>query len=272
MVIGELVMLNQYFRMPRACLIALFSTLLVSGNCFANDSEKPEEKKQEIDGNILKISESFGHLIGKNLESLGFDFDMSRIIKGIQDSISGENAPMDETECIQAISLVQEADFQKLAKNNLDLADQFMANNKTQNDIIEIEKGMLQYKIEKEGQGQAVQAHYSPLIKYVGKFLDGKVFGASEEDELISLDETIPGFSKGIVGMKEGEKRTLYIHPELGYGTTGYLPPNSLLSFEIELVTADVPQEMQQEALTTVPTHDPNEIALPDLLPNQVNR
>ena len=41
----------------------------------------------------------------------------------------------------------------------------------------------------------------------------------------IPLDQTIPGFSKGIVGMKEGEKRRLFVHPDLGYGTTGQLPP-----------------------------------------------
>ena len=39
--------------------------------------------------------------------------------------------------------------------------------------------------------------------------------------------------------MKEGEKRRLYVHPELGYGTTGQLPPNELLIFDIEVVKAN---------------------------------
>lgn len=71
---------------------------------------------------------------------------------------------------------------------------------------------------------------------------------------MISLDETIPGFSKGIVGMKEGEKRTLYIHPDLAYGVNGSLPPNSLLTFEIEIVKANNPQD--QEAVISSNTNE----------------
>ena len=42
--------------------------------------------------------------------------------------------------------------------------------------------------------------------------------------------------------MKEGEKRTVYIHPDLAYGTNGYLPPpNSLLTFDIEIIKANAP-------------------------------
>jgi len=56
---------------------------------------------------------------------------------------------------------------------------------------------------------------------------------------MMSLDEIIPGLKSGLIGMKEGEKRTIYIHPDLAYGSAGYLPPNSLLTFEIELVKAN---------------------------------
>jgi peptidylprolyl isomerase len=46
--------------------------------------------------------------------------------------------------------------------------------------------------------------------------------------------------------MREGEKRTVFIHPELAYGTNGYLPPNSLLTFEVEIVKAN--SEIKDEA------------------------
>jgi peptidylprolyl isomerase len=251
-------------------LFSIMSFLLLP----AAYSKAPVEKEQkdisleEMKGengkvDINKVSEAFGHLIGKNLESLGFEFDMTQVIKGMEDSVAGKESPMNETECVQAISIVQEEAFQKLAKKNLDAANQFMTANAKKTGIVELEKNKLQYKVEQKGTGTAVESHYSPMIRYSGRFLDGKVFGASQEDELISLDETIPGFSQGIVGMREGEKRTIYIHPDLGYGTSGYLPPNSLLVFDIELVKANAPHE-QEDSLSSIPEEGMREIAVPD--------
>lgn len=216
----------------------VFSTVAISSLCFANEAEAPKEEP-----NLKTISVSFGHLIGKNLDSLGFDFDMTSVIQGLQESIEGKAAPLDENACVQAISAVQEKSFNKLAETNLQAAEKFLEKNAKEKKVISLEEGKIQYRVEKKGEGAVVKAHDSPMIRYTGKFMDGKVFGESKEEELISLDETIPGFSKGIVGMKEGETRTLFIHPELGYGTTGYLPPNALLSFEIEVVKANAPKE-----------------------------
>ena len=195
------------------------------------------EENGNLNTNI--VSEAFGHLIGKNLESLGFEFNMNRVIQGIEDAIAGKTSPMNESECIQAIYLVQEAEFKKTAEKNLTNATAFLMQNSQNAEIIELEKDKLQIKIEKKGEGTKVEEHFTPLIRYTGKFLDGTVFLSSKEDEIVALDEFIPGFSKGVVGMNEGEKRTIFIHPDLGYGMSPYLPPNSLLVFDVEVIKAN---------------------------------
>ncbi|MEI8329262.1 MAG: FKBP-type peptidyl-prolyl cis-trans isomerase [Chlamydiia bacterium] len=205
-----------------------------------NESPQPE---------ITKISEAFGHLIGKNLESLGFKFDMQAVVLGLNDASQGKSSPMTEVECIQAITTIQEAAFTEQSKLNLSKAEEFLKKNKKTKNIVSLEKGKIQYKIEQEGVGIPLQANLAPVIRYVGKFLDGSVFGESKEDEHIALDEMIPGLQQGMAGMKEGEKRTIYIHPELAYGTKGSLPPNSLLTFEIELIKADAPMQMNDDVL-----------------------
>lgn len=243
---------------------AIVAFSLLFSVSYAEENVKVDNQKEEsgkID--IQKVSQAFGHLISKNLDSLGFEFDMNDVIKGMEDSIAGKESPMNETECVQAISLVQEEAFQKLASQNLNEANTFMAKNAKDEGVVVLEKDKLQYKLEKKGEGAVVEEHFSPMIRYTGKFLDGKVFGSSQEDELISLDETIPGFTKGIVGMKEGEKRTIFIHPDLGYGTSGYLPPNSTLVFEIEVVKANASPE-QEDSFTSVSKEGSREIALPE--------
>lgn len=200
---------------------------------------------------VARISEAFGHLLGKNLESIGFKFDIAQVIKGLRDASSGKDAPMTEMECVQAISAIQEAAFKQQALENMQKADEFMTKNASTSGVVTVEPGKIQYKVEQTGAGPTVEDHFTPLIRYTGRLLDGSVFGSSKEDEPISLDETIPGFTKGLIGMKEGEKRTLFIHPDMGYGASGLLPPNSLLCFEVEIVKANAPQNEPADALSS---------------------
>lgn len=65
-------------------------------------------------------------------------------------------------------------------------------------------------------EGNTVKVHYT------GKFEDDRVFDTSKEREPISFKVgagmMIPGFEKGVVGLKEGESKTIKISPEDGYG------------------------------------------------------
>lgn len=261
---------NKFLSLAAFALTLAFSAIYAkapeTNEVQNNVIEESKEESGKID--LQKVSEAFGHLIGKNLDSLGFKFDMDKVTKGIADFNNGKESPMNETECVQAISVVQEEEFQKLANDNLDEANSFMAKNAKEKGVVVLEKDKLQYKIEKQGEGTVVEKHFSPMIRYSGKFLDGEIFGASQEDELISLDDTISGFSQGIVGMKEGEKRTIFIHPELGYGTSSYLPPNSLLVFEIEVVKANATPE-QEDSFTSISKQGTGEIAIPEEMPEE---
>ncbi|MES2121871.1 MAG: FKBP-type peptidyl-prolyl cis-trans isomerase N-terminal domain-containing protein [Chlamydiota bacterium] len=214
-----------------------------------------EEKKEAQQGlEIAKISEAFGHLIGKNLENIGVKFDIAQVIKGLQDEFSGKDSPMSEMECVQAIASVQERVFKEQSEQNLQKAETFLAENTKKEGVVSLEEGKVQYHIDTTGKGSDVELHHSPLIRYTGKYLDGTVFSASKEEESLSLDEVIPGLRAGLLGMKEGEKRTIFIHPELAYGTSGYLPPNSLLTFEIEIVKANAPQKESNETTAVKPS------------------
>ena len=59
-------------------------------------------------------------------------------------------------------------------------------------------------------------------VHYTGKLTNGKVFDTSVEKEplevVVGNSGLIKGFEDGLMGMKEGEKKTIEITPEDAYG------------------------------------------------------
>jgi peptidylprolyl isomerase len=59
-------------------------------------------------------------------------------------------------------------------------------------------------------------------VHYTGKFTDGNVFDTSEGGETLQFElgagQLIPGFEGGVLGREIGEKFTVFITPEDGYG------------------------------------------------------
>jgi peptidylprolyl isomerase len=94
------------------------------------------------------------------------------------------------------------------------------------------------------GTGTAVAATNTVTVQYVGvAWSNGKQFDASwdrGQPATFALNQVIPGWTQGMVGMKVGGRRELVIPPNLGYGAT---PPqgsgiaaNDTLIFIIDLV------------------------------------
>lgn len=81
-------------------------------------------------------------------------------------------------------------------------------------------------------------------VNYVGRFIDGTVFDDSERhggpfNFVVGENRVLPGWDEGIMRMKRGEKRLLFIPYWMGYGEKGVrnkIPPRATLVFEIELV------------------------------------
>jgi peptidylprolyl isomerase len=92
------------------------------------------------------------------------------------------------------------------------------------------------------GTGTTATATDTVVVQYVGaNYADGKTFDSSwqrGQPATFPLNGVVPGFSKGIVGMKVGGRREIVIPPPLGYGASGQPPavaPNETLVFVVDL-------------------------------------
>lgn len=181
-----------------------------------------------------KLSEALGHMIGKNLQSLDVPLDIGAIAKGLQDEAAGISSPMTEDACVETLVKLQE-------EKSLEEAVAFLNANRKRECVISLEEGKLQYEVLKKGEGQKVQSYNSPLVR-LKKERDS--LEVDSKDEVLALDEAIPGLKLGIIGMKEGEVRKLYIHPDLAFGKLKHIElQNSLLIFEVEIIKADASSE-----------------------------
>jgi peptidylprolyl isomerase len=203
--------------------------------------EAPQAEVQKEDAlDVKKLSIAFGHLIAKNINEIGVPFDLEAIIQGLQEASKGVASPLTENDVVSAITKEQKKTFDALAAKNLNEAESFLAQEAKKTDITSLDEGKVLYKVLQEGTGPEVQEQGKIAILYKGTLLNGDVFGESQKAEPVELNQLVVGLKQALIGMKEGEKRLIHIHPEKAYGTEGMLPPNSLLSFEIEIASSKV--------------------------------
>ena len=96
--------------------------------------------------------------------------------------------------------------------------------------------------------GEVAKTGDTVSMNYTGWLQNGTVFDSNVDPKFnhvepfvftLGAGQVIAGWDKGIVGMKVGEKKTLTIPPEDGYGANGVpgtIPPNSTLIFDVELI------------------------------------
>jgi peptidylprolyl isomerase len=115
--------------------------------------------------------------------------------------------------------------------------------------IVELPKGAPPRKLViedlKTGTGAVAKPGDQVTVQYVGvDYKTGKQFDASWDRHQpfpfqLGAGQVIPGWDKGVAGMRVGGRRELVIPPNLAYGPQGQPPvigPNATLVFVVDLV------------------------------------
>lgn len=103
-------------------------------------------------------------------------------------------------------------------------------------DSSEEDPAEVEIEVLEEGDGVEAAASDSVIVGYVGQLEDGTIFDENENARFL-LSDFIPGFQRGVVGMRVGGQRRITIPPELAYGSggNGPIPPNATITFDVTL-------------------------------------
>jgi FKBP-type peptidyl-prolyl cis-trans isomerase len=212
----------------KSYLLQAVVIMLVAVACNQEKASSPATIKTFEDS----VSYSYGVQLAESLKQVDENMDVAMVAKGLIEAFdSATQIPLNETNPL-------------LQKKEMSAGNEFLEENKKKEGV-QITSSGLQYLVNVEGTGATPSATDKVTVHYTGKLIDGTVFDSSVqrgEPIQFGVNQVIPGWTEGLQLMKEGAKYTLTIPSELGYGARGaggVIPPNSILVFDVELISVD---------------------------------
>jgi FKBP-type peptidyl-prolyl cis-trans isomerase FkpA len=135
---------------------------------------------------------------------------------------------------IELLAIIKNAEDQLIADENI--INEYLA----ESDLTaETHSSGIRFITLVEGTGNSPISTDQIFVKYKGTFLGGQVFDQSTVGIQFPLSNFIESWKIMIPTMKEGGKLQIYSPSRYCYGTTGSgsIPPNTILAFEIELIS-----------------------------------
>lgn len=190
------------------------------------------------------LSYSLGISIGNNFKSNSLDsVNVDMVAAGMKDVFSGKSSITQE----QADQRINEYMMEKekiKGEANVKKGEAFLAENKTKPGVQTTASG-LQYIVLKEGTGPKPTLNDKVTTHYHGTLIDGTIFDSSVDrgqPASFPVSGVIPGWTEALQLMPVGSKWKLFLPSNLGYGERGAggkIGPNSVLVFEVELLSID---------------------------------
>lgn len=228
-----------------------------------------------LDPRFKDLAEQHSYALGmviagdmqRNLQRGGYDVNAEVLSRGFSELLTGKPTLISTNEA-QAMFRAYNSEIRTAAeaKRKLELeknkkaGEEFLAANKTKEDVITLPSG-LQYKILKAGTGPLPKLTDMVTTQYRGTLIDGTEFDSSYsrgEPATFGVRGVVKGWTEALQLMPVGSKWQLYIPSALAYGERGSPPkigPNQTLIFDLELVgikePANPPPAPSQPAVTS---------------------
>jgi peptidylprolyl isomerase/FKBP-type peptidyl-prolyl cis-trans isomerase FklB len=189
-------------------------------------------------------SYDIGLTVGNMLALNGLRDSLSRqaLIRGLDEALAGKRVSAAQREAAQQFSRAARTEF---ARRNEAAARQFLSKNAVEKGVVTLPSG-LQYRVVTPGEPNA--PHPGPMdqvsLRYRASLPDGTLLDSSDEHPqaaIFRMNSMIKGWHEALGAMRPGAKWTVYVPPELGYGSNSPppIPPAALIVYELELLTVD---------------------------------
>jgi len=233
-----------------AAAVAIAGLVLVG--CNAEKAEAPFELKTPAQ----KASYGIGLNMGQSLVQEGMtDLDPKALALGLEDAMGKNEQRLSDEELAEAFAFLQQRaqEHQAVLTEEASKAGKmFLEENAKREGVVTTESG-LQYEVLTKADGAMPGATDVVSVHYEGRLVDGTVFDSSiQRGSPIDLpvNGVIAGWVEALQLMHVGEKVKLFIPSDLAYGEQSpspAIPPNSVLVFDLELLSIQAPVAVETE-------------------------
>jgi len=203
---------------------------------------------QDLNSDKGKLSYAIGWDLGADIKSRSTEMDVEAVIAAIRDAVGGRDPKVPTEEMIaklqefnQKIQQERLEAFKKLAEENQQKSDQFLAEQRGKNGIVSLPSGVL-YRVIENGDGGRPKLEDQVTVHYRGSKMDGREFDSSFARGVpmkLKVNQVLKGWQEVLPLMKTGATWQLFVPPELAFGAQGQMPavgPNEALKFDLKLV------------------------------------
>jgi FKBP-type peptidyl-prolyl cis-trans isomerase FklB len=225
-------------------VILIFAVAIFTMTACRSQDKTKEISTQNMENNKDSVSYGLGLLIAKNLKGQGIDaLNYEKFIEGMKATMSGEKPLISEQEANAYINeYIQSLAAGKSAKN-IEAGKKYLAENGKKKGVTTTASG-LQYEVIKKGTGaKPKDVNTNVTAHYHGTLIDGTVFDSSVDRNqpfVTNVGQVIKAWQEALLMMEVGTKLRIVCPPEIAYGDRGAggaIGPNSVLIFEMELIS-----------------------------------
>jgi len=215
-----------------------------------------DEPSAKLKNDKEKVSYSLGMNVGRALKQQQMEVDLEIMVQAIKDVLQGKETLLTDEQASEAVNNYRREMIRQQQEANKAAGDAFLAENKTKPGVVTTASG-LQYQVMNMGDGPKPTAQDTVQVHYRGTLLDGTEFDNSYKrggPAKFGVTGVIKGWTEVLQLMPTGSKWKVFIPSDLAYGPSGRrgIPPNAMLTFDIELVSIE-PKEAQAQPVQPKP-------------------